>query len=155
MATLTRRRRSSSESGAELVEFALVLPILLLLIASIADFGLLFHSHEVTTNAAREGARLAVLPGYDANGYAAVQSRVASYMAAGGLTGPFTTAVNARTIDLGGGTTANGVEVRVTYTHTFLFIGPVAGLINGTFASTLTYQTAAVMRTEIQAVSGP
>jgi Flp pilus assembly protein TadG len=155
MAALTRRTRLSSESGAELIEFALVLPILLLLIAGIADFGLLFHSHEVTTNAAREGARLAVLPGYDANGYAAVRTRVASYMTTGGLTGPFTTAVSPQAVDLGGGTMANGVMVTVTYTHTFLFIGPIVGLINGTFATTLTYQTAAVMRTEIQAVSGP
>jgi len=152
MATLTGRRRLSSESGAELVEFALVLPILLLLIAGIADFGLLFHSHEVTTNAAREGARLAVLPGYDANGYAAVQTRVSSYIAAGGLTGAFTTTVTPQAVDLGGGLTANGVQVRVAYTHTFLFIGPIVGLINGTFATTLTYQTAAVMRTEVQAV---
>ncbi|MGH7900011.1 MAG: TadE/TadG family type IV pilus assembly protein, partial [Candidatus Binatia bacterium] len=57
-------RRWLSESGAELVEFAFVLPVLLLLIAAIADFAFLFQSYEVATNAVREGARLAVLPGY-------------------------------------------------------------------------------------------
>jgi len=149
------RRRVASESGAELVEFALILPILLLLIAGIADFALLFHSHEVTTNAAREGARLAVLPGYEANGYAAVQGRVTSYLAAGGLTGSHTTSVAPETIDLGGGLTASGVRVTVGYTHGFLFIGPIVGLINGTFANSLTYRTAAIMRIEIQAVAGP
>lgn len=154
MATLRPHSRATSEIGAELVEFALVLPLLLLLIAGIADFGLLFHSHEVTTNAAREGARLAVLPGYDANGYAAVHARVASYIAAGGLDGSQTTTVTPLPVDLGGGMAANGVNVTVSYTHTFLFVGPIVGLINGTFANTLTYQTAALMRTEIQAV-GP
>jgi hypothetical protein len=59
-------------------------------------------------------------------------------------------------IDLGGGLTGSGVQVTLTYTHSFLFIGPVMGLINGTFANTLTYQTMAQMRTEVQtAVGGP
>ena len=66
MAALTRRRaRWSDESGAELIEFALSLPILLLLVVlGIIDFGLLFRRYEVVTNAAREGARVAILPGY-------------------------------------------------------------------------------------------
>ncbi len=38
---------------------ALVLPILLLLVAAIADFGRAFNSYIVITNAAREGARYA------------------------------------------------------------------------------------------------
>ena len=53
-----------SQAGAELVEFALVLPILLLVFGGIVDFGLLLQRQQVITNAAREGARLAVLPGY-------------------------------------------------------------------------------------------
>ena len=56
--------RVRSQSGAELVEFALVLPILLLVFGGIVDFGLLLQRQQVITNAAREGARLAVLPGY-------------------------------------------------------------------------------------------
>ena len=76
-AALTRlRRRWRTDSGAELVEFALVLPVLLVLIVGVADFALLFHGYQVTTNAAREGARLAILPGYDANSYATVRARV-------------------------------------------------------------------------------
>ena len=69
-------RRWRSEDGAQLVEFALVLPLLLLVMLGIAEFGFMFQRYEVVTNAAREGARLAVLPGYtDAD----VQARVASY----------------------------------------------------------------------------
>ena len=55
--------RVRSQAGAELVEFALVLPILLLVFAGIVDFGLLLQRQQVVTNAAREGARLAVLSG--------------------------------------------------------------------------------------------
>ena len=55
--------RVRSQAGAELVEFALVLPIMLLVFGGIVDFGLLLQRQQVVTNAAREGARLAVLPG--------------------------------------------------------------------------------------------
>ena len=48
-----------SERGANLVEFALVLPLLVLILAGMADIGRAFNSYMVITNAAREGARAA------------------------------------------------------------------------------------------------
>ena len=72
--------RMRSETGAELVEFALVLPILLLVFGGIVDFGLLLQRQQVVTNAAREGARLAVLPGYSTGD---VQSRVTQFVREG------------------------------------------------------------------------
>ena len=74
--TLLRRFRQN-ERGAELIEFALVLPLLLAMLAGIVDFGRMFQRLEVTTNAAREGARLASLPGYSQTD---VQNRVRAYM---------------------------------------------------------------------------
>ncbi len=47
------RRRSRGQS---LVEFALILPILLLLVVSAADAGRLFFAYVTIENAAREGA---------------------------------------------------------------------------------------------------
>lgn len=52
-----RRKR---DSGQSLVEFALVLPVFLLLLAGIIDFGFMFYSRITVINAAREGARSAV-----------------------------------------------------------------------------------------------
>jgi hypothetical protein len=52
------RRRSEGQS---LVEFALVLPLFLLLVMGIADLGLAVFSYNSITNAAREGARLAIV----------------------------------------------------------------------------------------------
>ncbi len=72
--------RVRSQAGAELVEFAMVLPILLLVFGGIVDFGLLLQRQQVVTNAAREGARLAVLPGYTA---ADVQARVTQFVREG------------------------------------------------------------------------
>ena len=65
-----------------LIEAAVALPLLLLIVLGIVDFGLLFRRYEVLTNAAREGARVAVLPGYSA---VDAQDRVQQYLAAGGL----------------------------------------------------------------------
>jgi Flp pilus assembly protein TadG len=48
-----------SERGSNLVEFALVLPLLVLILAGMADVGRAFNSYMVITNGAREGARAA------------------------------------------------------------------------------------------------
>ena len=51
---------------------------------------MMFRALEAVTNAAREGARVGVLPGYDPPD---VQARVDAYLAASGLTGTRTTTV--------------------------------------------------------------
>jgi Flp pilus assembly protein TadG len=152
------RRRFGSERGAEMVEFALIAPLLLLIIGGIADFGFLFQSFEVTTNAAREGARVAILPGYDADADDdgqpdAVVARVNQYLQTSNLLGAHTTNVATETIDLGGAA-VDVVRVTVTYTQPMWIIGPIVGMMNGSFVSDLTYRTAAVMRTEMQAGAG-
>lgn len=50
-----------NEAGQSMVEMALVLPILLILVGGILDFGWLFYNQLALTNAAREGARYAAL----------------------------------------------------------------------------------------------
>lgn len=50
-----------SQRGAAAIEFAIVLPILLLFVLGIVDLGLMMNSVSVTANAAREGARAAAL----------------------------------------------------------------------------------------------
>jgi hypothetical protein len=52
--------------GQALLEFALVLPVLLLLVFGIIEFGLIFFDNLVITQAAREGARVGVVGGSDA-----------------------------------------------------------------------------------------
>jgi Flp pilus assembly protein TadG len=48
-----------SERGANLLEMAIVTPVLLLLLAGVVDLGRAFYSYIVIANAAREGARVA------------------------------------------------------------------------------------------------
>lgn len=53
----TVKTLKSKERGAALVEFALVIPLLLLVIFGIIEFSILFYDKAVITNASREAAR--------------------------------------------------------------------------------------------------
>lgn len=47
--------------GQAIVEFALILPVLVVLVMGLLEFGLFFHAHINVTYAAREAARIAAL----------------------------------------------------------------------------------------------
>ena len=55
-------RKKRSQKGAVAVELAVTLPVLLLFLVTIFDLGLLLRSHQVISNAAREGAHFSALP---------------------------------------------------------------------------------------------
>src|SRR5437763_12258044 len=76
------RRHSASERGTALMETALTLPLLLLVSVSIFEFGRAYQTWQVLTNAAREGARVSVLPNAAVGD---VKQRVVDYMRAGQL----------------------------------------------------------------------
>jgi len=59
-----RRQHRSKERGAagqSLVEFALVFPVLIIMLIAIFDFGRLVFAYNAITNAAREGARVGII----------------------------------------------------------------------------------------------
>lgn len=55
------RKKQKREDGQAMVEFALILPIFLLILCGIIDFGWLFYNQLSLNNACREGARYAVV----------------------------------------------------------------------------------------------
>ena len=57
------RRRWGSERGAAAVEFALVLPILVLILFGVIEFGGVYNAQLMVTGAAREAARSMALDG--------------------------------------------------------------------------------------------
>ena len=57
----TRRRLMRRDDGAQVVEFALIVPIVLVLIGAVFQFGLLLNAQVTVTQAAREGVRIAAL----------------------------------------------------------------------------------------------
>jgi len=65
--TPTRRRSAERSRGQSLVEFALVGPLLLVLVFGCVDFGRAYFHENQLTNAAREGMRLAILQDHVCN----------------------------------------------------------------------------------------
>ena len=55
------RRMRSDESGQAMVEFAIVLPLLLMLTIAVFEFGRAYNVYHAVTDAARLGARSAVV----------------------------------------------------------------------------------------------
>ncbi len=78
------RRRSR---GSELVEFALMLPALAMLLLVVSQVAGAVATYQILCNAAREGARLAVVPG-ELGRTADVTGTVAAYAAANGIALP-------------------------------------------------------------------
>jgi Flp pilus assembly protein TadG len=59
-----RALRRSSPGGQALVEFALVVPIFLLLLLAVIEFGRFILAYEAANHAVREGTRYAIVHGY-------------------------------------------------------------------------------------------
>jgi Flp pilus assembly protein TadG len=130
-----RNARCPRDRGAAAVEFALVLPLLLLVVCGIVDFGRAYSAQVSLTQAAREGARLAAL------GQPNVVSRTQG--AASPLTG-----VGVTVTSCPAGSTGTTDAVVVT-SYTFSFVTPVgvlAGLFGPAFGGTRTMSGRGVMR---------
>jgi Flp pilus assembly pilin Flp len=141
------RRGWRDERGAELIEFALIFPLLAFVLAGVADFGFMFQRHLAVTNAAREGARIAVLPGYSA---ADAERRVASYLESAGIPGGAETRVATVVLNSpGGGAPITAVRVSVEYPYRFLFIAPFVRLFGGSDGD-VALKAVSTMRSEVQ-----
>ncbi len=133
MRSLLRR----GEDGASAVEFALVLPILIILLAGIIQFGFLFFQWLEVTHAAREGARWASLRNTEAD----VRTRVIE--SAPGLNAARITMIMDPT-----NTASNvGKPVRVTVTYPTPIFTPLMGKAFGG-GLTVTLRSSATQRIE-------
>lgn len=113
-------RNSPHDRGAAAVEFALLLPVLLLLVFGIIDFGRALNAQVTLTQAAREGARMAALG--EPNVVSGTQA------AATGLS-PVTVTVTS--CPAGAGVGVNAV-VKASYTFSFITpINAIAGMLGG------------------------
>ena len=144
-------QRWRRQRGAALVESAMVIPILLLISAGIFEFGRAYQTWQVLTNAAREGARVAVLP----NGAPGTsEALVRQYMQDGQLSEYASAAV---AVDRAVAITVNGApqtasQVVIDYPFDFMVLQPVAQLVvaGTTTGSSLTMRATALMRNEAQ-----
>ena len=141
MLKLIRARRKNGEKGQALVEFTLLVPIFLLLLFAIVDFGMGFHAWITVTNSAREGARLGAVSAAQTD----IMDRV--YQTAdlpNESTQMTVTVTNAQ------GQPGQSVVVKVDYDYDL--ITPLAGMVQffsgNVIGPTLTFSSTAEMRLE-------
>ena len=126
--THARRR----ERGQELVEFALILPLLLLLMVGIFEFGYVVFAYNTLSNAVREGARFGSVQPADETGILERAQRLTIGLDSTKLTWDVDDSVSGR------------VSVSVEYEHT-LFTGFLLQSFGG---DTLTLRAASSMGVE-------
>jgi Flp pilus assembly protein TadG len=144
-------RPFQQQRGTALIEAAVTIPILLLISVGIFEFGRAYQTWQVLTNAAREGARVAVLPNPAAG---SVEARVRAYMQSGQLPkyGTASVTVNRNAVLQINGTNVSASQVIVNYPFDFIVLQPVAKLVapNSQSGQPLTMVASALMRNEAQ-----
>lgn len=111
------------ERGVAALEFALVLPILVMLLLGIVEYGMIFGDQLALTHAAREGARLAAVGKFDA---ATVISR--AY--------PVTPTVTTSPNPVSSAKRGDPVKVTLTYAYDWTVL-PIPGTITLTGSATM------------------
>ena len=141
MLKLIRARRKNGEKGQALVEFTLLIPIFLLLLFAIVDFGMGFHAWITVTNSAREGARLGAVMATEQQ----IVDRVYQ-------TSDLTNEATNMTVSVQGEQGAPGESVVVAVEYDYDLITPLAGLVQffsgNVIGPTLTFSSTAEMRLE-------
>ncbi len=148
------RRLVRGGRGQSLVEFALVLPLLLIMVFGIIDFGMGLRSYISLSSATREGARFAAV-GNPAGAYPTDCDGSTSTSAIGrvcvAMEGLDLSDVQTVSVTYPNGQ-APGNEVLVTAEYTYNFITPLGDLMGffsgGTFPDTLSLESSTDMRLE-------
>ncbi len=113
--------KKGGQGGQSLVEFALVVPLLLVLIIGIAEFGRAWMTRTIMTGAAREAVRIAAVRNGSGTTDNTWRARAEEVLSSAGITGA--------TVTLDDGGVAFGtVTVRVAYEFPVVVAGFVPGL---------------------------
>jgi Flp pilus assembly protein TadG len=144
-----------TETGATIVEAALVIPIVFMFLIGIMEFGRAYNEYQVLTNAAREACRYAVAPspgnGGTLPGASAVQQVATGWLNSAGIT-PSSTPSVASNVPCGAftnpitGNTLTRTCTTVTVTAPYSFLAPQ--LLFGGNGPTVSLTSTASMREE-------
>lgn len=129
------------EDGQALVEFALVVPVLLLLIVGLVEFARAWNTKQVMTDAAREALRSSVVANPDFT-YESMLDLIDQSLLRASLD-PERAEVSVEGWKAGTGTPA---RIRIDYRYELGFFGSLAGWATGD--RTLVLSTSFVMRNE-------
>lgn len=146
-----------------MVEFALILPLFLLLIFGMIEFGFIFFNMQVLTNAAREGARYGIVAKTTRFTAEQITAQVNAYCGTSLISfsdnsrkPPTTTVINRTTSGLTACSAGSkwpdnpeDLQVQVSYDYRFLVFPDIANnLFDGTFNGTLTLTKSITMKCE-------
>ncbi len=110
--------KSSSDRGSAAVEFALVLPLLLMVVLGIVEFGLLLYREAMLATASREGARAGVVLRTPKPTAGDIQAVVQNVLANAGVSSDRTSI----TVTGSGGSFGTDLTVVVEQPYRFLFL---------------------------------
>lgn len=77
---MRKQQGNSDQKGAAAVEFAIILPVFVLLLFGMIEWGLLLFNQQVITNASREGARAGIVVGSPRLTDTEIQAVVTAYL---------------------------------------------------------------------------
>ncbi|MBT2567417.1 pilus assembly protein [Arthrobacter sp. ISL-85] len=109
--------KGESERGAAAVEFAILLPLLLMLVLGVIEFGRAYNTQLTLTNAARDGVRVMAIGNNPTAAATAVQTAAAS----------ISTTIPASAVTVSPTVCSTGVQVTVTVNYTLSSITGIAG----------------------------
>jgi Flp pilus assembly protein TadG len=139
------RRLRDEDSGQALVEFALIVPFLLLFLVGIIEFGRGWNLHQVVTDAAREAARTAVI--HDLTIDPDSVERVARNALGRAGINPDSPGVEVKLTPLASfHSTGQPISVAISVPYRLAFFGALKGWTTG--ESTVTLRTTFTMRNE-------
>jgi Flp pilus assembly protein TadG len=138
-----RARGTWGRRGQAAVEFALILPFLLVMLVGIIEFGRAWNEHQVITDAAREAARKGAIFDETITLDSVINTAVASMTAAGINPARCDDCIAAPGWDLPGG---QPLTVTIELPYTFTFFGPLVKWSTG--QSNITLRTSFTMRNE-------
>jgi len=138
-------KRLRNQRGAALIETAITIPLVLLVAVAIFEFGRAYQTWQVLTNAAREGARVAVLEAYTDD---QVRTIVRNYMVGGSLPNASTAGITIVRNEPFMSNTAS--RITVDYPFQFMVLNPVANMVRGgtSLGAPLTMHSSSMMRNE-------
>jgi hypothetical protein len=144
-----------SEKGQSLVEFALLLPVLLLLIFGILDFGRILHAYISIDHAGREAARAVSVDGLNANGMTLYGETINNYTELAQVVASNVSSINLEygdiDVDIPGGSISSGsnVTIHINYPIEFLTLNLLPDtIINQVFPDDFELENTTVMRVE-------
>ena len=108
---------NDSERGAAAVEFAILLPLLLMLVLGTIEFGRAYNAQITLTNAARDGVRVMAIGNDPAGAKTAAQNAAASV----------STTIPSSDITLSTNTCSTGAQVTLTIKYNLATITGIAG----------------------------